>query len=77
MQSFEIVPASFRLIDSSKLGHEGVTPYASLTQVTHFFTDTGISEEWKSRLKNANIPFTICEKNASIAYQPDNNRDEA
>lgn len=52
----------FALVDSSKMGHEDLTPIARTEKITHLFTDTGITEEWKSRLQWANIPFTICEE---------------
>lgn len=51
----------FALVDSSKMGHEDLTPFARPQQITHLFTDTGITDEWKSRLQSENIPFTICE----------------
>ena len=48
------------LVDSGKMGHEGLTPFARPIQITHLFTDSGITNEWKARLKWANIPFTLC-----------------
>lgn len=57
MESSEQVIA---LVDSSKMGQEDLTPFARPVQITHLFTDSGISEEWKTRLKWANIPFTLC-----------------
>jgi DeoR/GlpR family transcriptional regulator of sugar metabolism len=50
------------LIDSSKFGKEDLTPFARAEQITHLFTDSGITDEWKSGLQAANIPFTICEE---------------
>jgi DeoR/GlpR family transcriptional regulator of sugar metabolism len=50
----------FALVDSSKLGHEDLTIFARPIQITQLFTDTAITEEWKSRLQWANIPFTLC-----------------
>jgi len=55
----------FALVDSSKMGHEDLTPFALPLQITHLFTDTDITDEWKSRLQWANIPFTICEEQAA------------
>ncbi len=52
----------FTLVDSSKLGIEDLTPFACPQQITHLFTDSGITEEWKCRLQKENIPFTICEE---------------
>lgn len=50
----------YALIDSSKFGKEDLTPFARPIQITHLFTDSGITEEWKTRLQWANIPFTAC-----------------
>lgn len=50
------------LIDSSKFGKEDLTPFAHPEQITHLFTDHGITAEWKARLRSANIPFTVCVK---------------
>ena len=50
----------YGLIDSSKFGKEDLTPFARPMQITHLFTDSGITEEWKTRLQWANIPFTAC-----------------
>ena len=51
----------FALVDSSKMGHEDLTPFVRPLQITHLFSDSSISEDWKARLAWANIPFTICE----------------
>jgi len=48
------------LIDSSKFGKEDLTPFARPVQIEHLFTDSGIPEEWKTRLQGAGIPFTAC-----------------
>jgi DeoR/GlpR family transcriptional regulator of sugar metabolism len=50
----------FALVDSSKLGKEDLTSFASLSQITHLYTDTGISDEWAARLKSAGVNFTLC-----------------
>jgi len=50
----------FALIDSSKFGKEDLTHFARPIQITHLFTDSGITDEWKARLNWANIPFTVC-----------------
>ena len=50
----------FALVDSSKFGKEDLTPFAHPTQIAHLFTDASITEEWKSRLQSAKIPFTVC-----------------
>jgi len=48
------------LVDSSKMGHEDLTPFCRPTQITHLFTDIGITDEWKIRLQQVNITFTLC-----------------
>ena len=48
------------LVDSSKIGEEDLTPFATVDQIAHLYTDTGISETWAKQLKNAGIPVTIC-----------------
>ena len=50
----------FALVDSSKFGKEDMTPFARPMQIAHLFTDSGITEEWKTRLQLANLPFTVC-----------------
>jgi DeoR/GlpR family transcriptional regulator of sugar metabolism len=52
----------FALIDASKFGKEDLTPFARPMQITHLFTDSSITDEWKTRLQWANIPFTICQE---------------
>jgi DeoR/GlpR family transcriptional regulator of sugar metabolism len=48
------------LIDSSKFGKEDLTPFARPKQIARLFTDSGISDGWKTRLQEANIPFWVC-----------------
>lgn len=52
----------YALIDSTKFGKEDLTPFARPIQITHLFTDSGISDEWNTRLHWENIPFTACAK---------------
>jgi len=54
----------FALVDSSKFGKEDLTPFARPIQITHLFTDPSITDEWKTRLQWANIPFTVCREDA-------------
>lgn len=51
----------FALVDSTKFGKEDLTPFARPIQISHLFTDSGITEEWITRLQWANIPFTACQ----------------
>jgi DeoR/GlpR family transcriptional regulator of sugar metabolism len=53
------------LIDSSKFGKEDLTPFARPDQITHLFTDAGLSQDWEERLGQAGIPFTICAAESS------------
>jgi DeoR/GlpR family transcriptional regulator of sugar metabolism len=48
------------LVDSSKFGLEDLTSFTGSDKITHLFTDSGIDEEWKTRLERSHIPFTIC-----------------
>lgn len=48
------------LIDSSKFGKEDLTHFARPKQIARLFTDSGISDEWKTRLQETNIPFMVC-----------------
>ncbi len=50
----------FALVDSSKIGKEDLTPFATIDQIAHLYTDSGISETWVTRLKDAGVPFTVC-----------------
>lgn len=50
----------FALVDSSKFGKEDLTPFARPLQITHLFTDSRITDEWKHHLQQANISFTVC-----------------
>ncbi len=60
-KALESVRQIFALVDSSKMGQEDLTPFARPLQITHLFSDVGLSDEWKARLQWANIPFTVCE----------------
>ncbi len=51
------------LVDSSKLGKEDLTSFASLNQISHLYTDSGISDEWAARLSSAGLDFTVCSAN--------------
>jgi len=51
------------LVDSSKFGKEDLTLFARPAQITNLFTDSKISDEWKTHLELANIPLTVCVTN--------------
>jgi len=50
----------FALVDSSKFGKEDMNPFARPLQIAHLFTDSDITDEWKTRLQLTNIPVTVC-----------------
>lgn len=50
----------FALVDSSKIGKEDLTPFARQDQISHLFTDSGISPQAIEDLSQAGIDFTIC-----------------
>jgi DeoR/GlpR family transcriptional regulator of sugar metabolism len=50
----------YALIDSSKLGKEDMTSFARSEKISHLFTDAAITDDWKTRLHSANIPFVVC-----------------
>jgi DeoR/GlpR family transcriptional regulator of sugar metabolism len=53
----------FALVDSSKIGKEDLTSFASLNQISHLYTDSGLSDEWAAHLSTAGVAFTICSDN--------------
>ena len=53
----------FALVDSSKLGKEDLTSFATLKQISRLYTDSGLSEEWSERLKSTGVEFTVCSAN--------------
>jgi DeoR/GlpR family transcriptional regulator of sugar metabolism len=55
------------LIDSSKIGRADLTSLASLNQITHLFTDSGLSPSWVKKLEQAGVPFTICNEKTEQA----------
>jgi DeoR/GlpR family transcriptional regulator of sugar metabolism len=54
------------LVGSNKLGKEDLTSFASIDQINHLFTDDGLSDEWRARLIQAGIPFTICAEDGPV-----------
>ncbi len=48
------------LVDSSKIGKEDLTSFASLAQITHIYTDSDLNDEWVVRFQQAGIAFTLC-----------------
>jgi DeoR/GlpR family transcriptional regulator of sugar metabolism len=48
------------LVDSSKLGHEDLTPFARPEQICCMYTDDGITPEWKQAIQQAGIDLVVC-----------------
>ena len=55
------------LIDSSKFGRADLTSFASLNQITHLFTDTGLAPAWVKKLKQSGVAFSLCGENTEPA----------
>ena len=60
----------FGLIDSSKFGKEDLTPFARPAQITRIFTDSGLTNEWKSRLQAAGVSFLVCNDTPNLSETP-------
>lgn len=54
------------LVGSTKLGKEDLTSFAGINQINHLFTDDCLSDEWRARLIQAGIPFTICAEDGPV-----------
>jgi DeoR/GlpR family transcriptional regulator of sugar metabolism len=48
------------LIDSSKFGRADLTSIAHLDQITHLYTDDDLAPSWVKKLKQAGVPFSLC-----------------
>lgn len=51
----------YALVDSTKLGHEDLTPFARPDQICCLYTDAGISSKWQTLVEQAGIMLKICE----------------
>ena len=60
-KAIESAQQVFALVDSSKLGHEDLTPFARPEQICCLYTDTGISPEWQARIEQAGMVLKICQ----------------
>lgn len=49
------------LIDSDKLGHEDLTPFAGIDKISTLYTDEGVSTEWKKKIEEAGTDLVICD----------------
>ena len=57
------------LVSSVKLGKEDLTSFASKDQIDHLFIDDGLTNEWRARLLQAGISFTVCAEDGPVLYQ--------
>jgi DeoR/GlpR family transcriptional regulator of sugar metabolism len=62
-KAIESAQQVYALVDSSKLGHEDLTPFARLEKICCMYTDANITPEWQQRIQSAGIAITICKFN--------------
>jgi DeoR/GlpR family transcriptional regulator of sugar metabolism len=55
------------LIDSSKFGRADLTSFGSLSQITHLFTDSDLAPVWVKKLKQAGVPYTLCNGKSELS----------
>jgi len=60
VKAIEAAGQTIALIDSSKFGKLDLTPSVRMDQISHLFTDSGLSAEWLAPLERSGIAFTIC-----------------
>jgi ribose transport system substrate-binding protein len=58
------------LVDSSKLGKLGLTPFARLEQIDQIVTDDGIAPEMLDQIRRANVGLTICGEESVESFTP-------
>ncbi len=58
------------LIDSSKFGRVDLTPFASLDQISHIFTDDEVSPQFIESLRRTGTAFTICGESDRSTFIP-------
>lgn len=59
-KAIESAQQVFALLDSSKLGHEDLTPFARPEQICCIYTDKGVLPEWQMRIEQAGMTLNIC-----------------
>lgn len=64
------------LVDSAKMGQQGLIPFATASQFSHLVTDSHVSAEFVQQLRQARINLTICGENTvrSFISDADSNR---
>ena len=58
------------LVDSTKFGKVDLTAFVRMDQVSHIFTDSGVSPYWIEQLKQINAILTICNENSVQTFTP-------
>ena len=65
------------LIDSSKFGKLGLTPFASVKEIDHVFTDSEISPSTVEKLRELVANLTICEEHTVSSLSKQHERDRS
>ncbi len=58
------------LVDSSKFGKRGLTPFAAVGQIAHIVTDDAVSPAVVEQLRRLNVGLTLCGEDAVDSYTP-------
>lgn len=58
------------LVDSSKFGKVGITPFATIDQVSHIYTDSDVSPDVIDQLREIGIELTVCEESTVSSFVP-------
>ncbi|HUW11484.1 MAG TPA: substrate-binding domain-containing protein [Anaerolineae bacterium] len=67
MESAERIVA---LIDSTKFGEVLLTPFASVEQVSHILTDSGLDPRYIEQLRQTCVVLTVCGESTTSSYTP-------
>lgn len=59
------------LVDSAKMGQQGLIPFASATQLSHLVTDSQVSAEFVQQIRQAQMNLTICGENTVRSFISD------
>ncbi len=58
------------LVDSSKLGQQSLTPFASIEQVSHVITDNKVNAQFVEHLRQTQTILVICGENTVSSFSP-------
>jgi ribose transport system substrate-binding protein len=58
------------LIDSSKFGKVDLTPFATVDQIAHILTDSGLEPQYIAELRRTRAALTICGEYTTSSYGP-------